>query len=54
MKLKENFERQLSQNVNTHLMLTHLLPEIDKAVKIIYKKIKLGVNNESYFIKNTN
>ena len=42
MKLKENFERQLSQNVNTHLMLTDLLPEIDKAVKIIHKKIKLG------------
>ena len=42
MKIKENFERQLSQNINTHLMLENLLPEIDKAVKTVHKKIKLG------------
>ena len=42
MKIKEIFERELYQNVNTHLMLRGLLPEIDKAVKIIHKKIKLG------------
>ncbi len=42
MKLKRSFENQLSQNVNTHLMLKDLSPEIDRAVKIIYKKIRLG------------
>ena len=42
MKIKENFEKQLSQNINTHLMLENLLPEIDKAVKTVHKKIKLG------------
>jgi hypothetical protein len=42
MKIKENFERQLSQNISTHLMLENLLPEIDKAVKTVHKKIKLG------------
>ena len=42
MKIKEIFERELTQNVNTHLMLSSLLPEIDRAVKIIHKKIKLG------------
>lgn len=42
MKIKEIFERDLSQNVKTHLMLRDLLPEIDRAVKIIHKKIKLG------------
>jgi len=42
MNIKEIFERELTQNVNTHLMLSSLLPEIDRAAKIIYKKIKLG------------
>ena len=42
MKIKEIFERELSQNVKTHLMLRDLLPEIDRAIKIIHKKIKLG------------
>ena len=42
MNLKENFERQLSQNIDIHLALRHLVPEIDKAVSKIHKKIKLG------------
>jgi D-sedoheptulose 7-phosphate isomerase len=42
MKIKEIFEKELSQNIKTHLMLRDLLPEIDRAVKIIHKKIKLG------------
>ena len=42
MKIKDIFEKELSQNVKTHLMLRDLLPEIDRAVKIIHKKIKLG------------
>ena len=42
MKIKKSFERQLSQNINTHHMLIDLLPEIDKVIKIIHKKIKLG------------
>ena len=42
MKTREIFEKELSQNVKTHLMLRDLLPEIDRAVKIIHKKIKLG------------
>jgi len=42
MKIKEIFERELSQNLETHIMLRELLPEIDKAIKIINKKLKLG------------
>jgi D-sedoheptulose 7-phosphate isomerase len=42
MKIKEIFEKELSQNIKTHLMLRDLLPEIDSAIKIIHKKIKLG------------
>ena len=42
MKLAEIFQRELSQNVDTHLLLTDLMPEINKAIKIIHKKIKLG------------
>ncbi len=42
MKIKEIFERELSQNLKTHIMLRELLPEIDKAIKIINKKLKLG------------
>jgi D-sedoheptulose 7-phosphate isomerase len=42
MKLAKTFQRELSQNVDTHLLLTDLMPEINKAIKIIHKKIKLG------------
>jgi D-sedoheptulose 7-phosphate isomerase len=42
MKIKKIFERDLSQNIETHVMLRGLLPEIDKAINIISKKIKLG------------
>ena len=42
MKITENFEKELSQNIDTHLLLKDLLPEVDKAIKIIHKKIKLG------------
>ena len=40
MKLAKTFQRELSQNVDTHLLLTDLMPEINKAIKIIHKKIK--------------
>ena len=33
MKLAEIFQRELSQNVDTHLLLTNLIPEINKAIK---------------------
>ena len=42
MKYKEIFFKQLSQNIETHLQLENLLPEIEKAISIIHKKIKLG------------
>ncbi len=42
MEIKKIFERQLSENIETHKMLRELLPEIDKAIKIINKKLKLG------------
>ncbi len=42
MKIKKSFEKQLLQNINAHNMLVNLLPEIDKTIKIIHKKIKLG------------
>ena len=42
MKLSETFQKELSKNVETHLQLTSLMPEIDRAIKMIHKKIKLG------------
>jgi len=42
MKLRELFSKELTLNVETHLKLERLLPNIEKAIKIIHKKIKLG------------
>jgi D-sedoheptulose 7-phosphate isomerase len=42
MKLGELFSKELSSNIETHLKLEGLLPDIEKAIKIIHKKIKLG------------
>jgi len=42
MKLKETFQKELSKNVEAHLRLIGLMPEIDRAIKMIHKKIKLG------------
>ena len=42
MKLSETFQKELSKNVEAHLQLTSLMPEINRAIKMIDKKIKLG------------
>ncbi len=42
MNYKSVFSKQLSKNVEVHLQLENLLPEIEKAITIIHKKIKLG------------
>ena len=42
MKLSEDFLKHLTLNVETHLKLEDLFPDIEKAIKIIHKKIKLG------------
>jgi D-sedoheptulose 7-phosphate isomerase len=42
MKLSEVFLKELTLNVETHLQLESLFPDIEKAIKIIHKKIKLG------------
>jgi len=42
MKLSEVFLKELTLNVETHLKLENLFPDIEKAIKIIHKKIKLG------------
>ena len=42
MKISEIFSKQLSSNVDTHLKLEALLPDIEKAIKTIHKKITLG------------
>ena len=42
MKFGKLFSKELSLNVETHLKLEELLPEIEKAINIIHKKIKLG------------
>ena len=42
MKISEIFSKQLSSNIETHLKLEDLLPDIEKAIKIIHKKITLG------------
>lgn len=40
--IEKKFQKELSKNVDAHLQLTDLVPEIDKAIKIIHKKIKVG------------
>jgi len=42
MKPTVFFLKELASNVETHHKLKSLLPDIDKAIKTIYKKIKLG------------
>ena len=42
MKLSKDFSKELTLNVETHLQLENLFPDIEKAIKIIHKKIKLG------------
>tara|TARA_B100000902_G_C27303997_1_gene914377 strand:- start:1926 stop:2516 length:591 start_codon:yes stop_codon:yes gene_type:complete len=42
MKLGEIFSKELSSNIETHLKLESLLPDIEKAIKVIHKKITLG------------
>ena len=42
MKPSEFFLKELALNVETHLQLESLFPDIEKAIKIIHKKIKLG------------
>ena len=42
MKFSETFQKELSKNVQAHLRLTSLMPEIDRAIKMIHKKIKHG------------
>ena len=42
MKLSEFFLKELNLNVETHLQLESLFPDIEKAIKIIHKKIKSG------------
>ena len=42
MKLSEVFLKELNLNVETHLQLKKLFPDIQKAINIIHKKIKLG------------
>ena len=42
MKFNEVFLKQLNINVEAHFQLESLLPEIEKAISIVHKKIKLG------------
>jgi D-sedoheptulose 7-phosphate isomerase len=42
MNLKKVFENSLSENIYIHQKLIDLLPEINLAIKIIFKKLKLG------------
>ena len=42
MDYKDFFFKEISKNVETHLQLKNLSPEIEKAITTIYKKIKSG------------
>ena len=42
MKLSEDFLKDLNLNVEIHLELESLFPRIEKTIKIIHKKIRLG------------
>jgi D-sedoheptulose 7-phosphate isomerase len=40
--MKINFEKQVNENIKTHLSLIKLSDEIDKAIKVISKKLQNG------------
>ena len=42
MNLKKVFKNSLSENIDIHQKLIDLLPEVNLAIKIIFKKLKLG------------
>lgn len=42
MNLKKVFENSLSESIDIHKKLIDLLPEVNLAIKIIFKKLKLG------------
>ena len=42
MSLKKIFENSLSENIDIHQKLIDLLPEVSLAIKIIFKKLKMG------------
>lgn len=41
-KYSKIFSKDLHSNIETHLNLENLLPDIEKAIQILHKKIKLG------------
>ena len=40
--MKKNLEKQVNENIKTHLSLIKLSDEIDKAIKVISKKLQNG------------
>tara|TARA_B100000902_G_scaffold201291_1_gene191805 strand:+ start:1533 stop:2117 length:585 start_codon:yes stop_codon:yes gene_type:complete len=42
MKLSKVFSKEIDVNIRTHLQLKKLFPDIEKSIKTIHKKIKLG------------
>ena len=42
MSLKKVFVNSLSENIDIHQKLVDLLPEVNLAIKIIFKKLKMG------------
>ena len=42
MSFKKVYENSLSENIDIHQKLIDLLPEVSLAIKIIFKKLKLG------------
>ena len=42
MSIKKVFENSLSENIDIHQKLIDLFPEVNLAIKIILKKLKMG------------
>jgi D-sedoheptulose 7-phosphate isomerase len=42
MKLNKVFSKEININIKTHLQLEKLLPDIEKTINTVHKKIKLG------------
>lgn len=42
MKLNKVFSKEINVNIGTHLQLEKLFPDIERTIKTIHKKIKLG------------
>ena len=42
MNLKDNFKKQLSENINCHINLIHIHKDVEAVIKLIFNSLKKG------------